>query len=140
MSSSGCDTFVEGTLFPRIGELIASATTFCSIDTKMVQSKSLSSRVHRYICGTGFISEIGEFVPHPISLFMTSLNDVISRNFKRFQIPLMLFDSPNTYRSLKEFWIIRRFVHLENDIVPFESICRFVINVQFYNNLTPLPD
>lgn len=138
MSIRGCDKFVEGTFYPRIGELVASATTSSSLDTKMVQSKSLSSRVLRYIRGTGFISEIGKFVPPSISLFMTSLNDVISRNFKRFQIPLMLFDSPNT--DLWKNWIIRRFVHLENDIVLFKSICRFVINVQFYNNLIPLPD
>lgn len=91
------------TSFPRIDEHVVPATTSCSLDIKMVQSKSLSSRVLRYIRGTGFISEFGKFVPSSISLFMTSLNDVISRNFKMFQIPLMLFDSPNTYRSLEEF-------------------------------------
>lgn len=88
--------------FPRIGEHVVPATTSCSLDSKMVQSKSMSSRVLRSSRGTGFISEIGKFVPPFISLFLTSLNDVIYRNFKRFQIPLMLFDSPNTYRSLEE--------------------------------------
>lgn len=89
--------------FPRIGEHVVPVTTSYSLDSKMVQSKSLSSRVLRYSRGTGFISEIGKFVPPFISLFVTSLNDVIYRNFKRFQIPLMSFDSPNTYRSLEEF-------------------------------------
>ena len=73
---------MEETLFPRIGELEAPATTLSSPDTKMKQSKSLPSRFLRYTRETGFISENRKIC----ATFYFVIYDVIKcRNFQEFQ-------------------------------------------------------